>query len=44
MGGNLKIIRNIIEDLLIKGGKVKHSFFYYDRLTHVTYDIDYDLF
>ncbi|WP_339045261.1 J domain-containing protein [Candidatus Mesenet endosymbiont of Agriotes lineatus] len=43
-GNSLEIIKSVISNLLLKGGKVKRSFFYYDRLTHVTYDIDYDLF
>ncbi|XGA08705.1 MAG: hypothetical protein U0X86_001007 [Wolbachia endosymbiont of Xenopsylla cheopis] len=43
-GNSLKIIKSVIEDLLTKGGKVKRSYFYYDRLAHVTRSIDYGLY
>ncbi|GHM58948.1 MAG: hypothetical protein sL5_10670 [Candidatus Mesenet longicola] len=35
-GSSSEIVSSIIGDLLTKGGKVKRSSFYYERLTHVT--------
>ncbi|XGA08458.1 MAG: hypothetical protein U0X86_000694 [Wolbachia endosymbiont of Xenopsylla cheopis] len=43
-GSSAEIVSSIIGDLLIKGGKVKRSYFYYDRLAHVTRSIDYGLY
>ncbi|XGA08528.1 MAG: hypothetical protein U0X86_000774 [Wolbachia endosymbiont of Xenopsylla cheopis] len=43
-GSSAEIVSSIIGDLLTKGGKVKRSYFYYDRLAHVTRSIDYGLY
>ncbi|WP_339048098.1 hypothetical protein [Candidatus Mesenet endosymbiont of Phosphuga atrata] len=43
-GSSAEIVSSIIGDLLTKGGKAKRSYFYYDRLAHVTRSIDDGLY
>ncbi|GHM58934.1 MAG: hypothetical protein sGL2_10840 [Candidatus Mesenet longicola] len=43
-GSSSEIVSSIIGDLLTKGGKVKRSYFYYDRLANVTRSIDCGLY
>lgn len=41
---NIGIIRNIMNNLLLKGGRVKRSSFYDNRLLYATYGFSYEIF
>ncbi|WP_353285215.1 hypothetical protein [Wolbachia endosymbiont (group A) of Beris morrisii] len=41
---NIGVIRNIMNNLLLKGGRVKYSSFYDDRLLYATYGFSYEIF
>lgn len=41
---NIGIIRNIMSNLLLKGGRVKCSSFYDDKLLYATYGFSYEIF
>ncbi|MDR2978042.1 MAG: hypothetical protein LBU56_01140 [Rickettsiales bacterium] len=41
---NIKITRNIISGLLLRGGRVKRSSFYDDKLLYATYGLSYGIF
>ncbi|WCR59126.1 MAG: hypothetical protein PG978_000540 [Wolbachia endosymbiont of Ctenocephalides felis wCfeF] len=41
---NIEITRNIMSDLLLRGGRVKRSSFYDDKLLYATYGFSYEIF
>jgi|GEM_PF-3773575 len=41
---NIEITRNIMSNLLLRGGRVKRSSFYDDKLSYATYGLSYGIF